>query len=150
MARSEQADGTFLRCGAAPTSRPAFSIGDALIAIRWAEQISPRGYRVVITPGYKTAEEVIEVYIPAAKMPAFIVHRTGHAVLVTDCIGLTQSFPILADALLAMAPLSKPGRREMLKGLSPAWLPATETGRTGGMLSRIGGALLASYPSRRS
>ncbi len=81
------------------------------------------------------------VYIPSAKTPTFTVHRTAHAFLITDCIGLTLSFPILADALLAMAPLSKPGRREMLKGAVPAWLPAFTAGGRGGaagILSRIG------------
>lgn len=101
----------------------AFSIEDALIASRWAEQILSRGYRVVITPGYKNAEEVIEVYIPKAKMPTFTVRRTSHSVMITDCIGLTLSFLMLSDALLAIAPLSRSEKREMLKGASPAWLP---------------------------
>jgi len=110
-------------CSGALMPGHAFSIEDALVASRWAEQLLPRGYRVVITPRYKDAEEIIEVYIPSAKTPVFRVHCTLHSVLITDCIGLTLSFPTLADALLAMAPLSKSGRREMLKGPSPAWLP---------------------------
>ncbi len=101
----------------------AFSIKDALVASRWAEQILSRGYRVVITPRYENAEEIIEVYIPNAKTPTFRVHRTTQSVLITDCIGLTLSFSTLADALLAMVPLTKAGRREMLKGANPAWLP---------------------------
>lgn len=123
----------------------AFSIADALIASRWAAQILSRGYRVVIKPGCKKAEEVIEVYIPNAKAPTFIVQRTAHAFLITDCIGLTLSFPVLADALLAMAPLSKAATREMLKGAVPAWLPVFPAGRTGetaGLLSRLGRAAL--------
>lgn len=98
------------------------------MATRWAEQVVPRGYQVVITPYHEAAEEVIEVYVPRAKAPAFRVHRTAGAILMTDCIGLTLSFPTLADALLAMAPLSKPGLRAMLKGGSPAWLPAVPAG----------------------
>lgn len=101
----------------------AFSIEDALLAGRWAEQIPLRSYRVVITPRYENAEEIIEVYIPNARTPTFRVHRTTQSVLITDCIGLTLSFSTLADALLAMMPLSKAGRREMLKGANPAWLP---------------------------
>jgi len=118
----------------------AFSIEDALIASRWAARISPQGYHVVITPGCKMAEEVIEVYIPNAKVPTFTVHRTARAFLITDCVGLTLSFPVLADALLAMAPLSKPDTREMLKGAVPAWLPVFTAGRTAGaagILSRM-------------
>ena len=100
-------------CGGALMPGHAFSIEDALVASRWAEQILPHGCRVVITPRYKDAEKIIEVYLPAAKTPVFRVHRTPRPVLVTDCIGLTLSFPTLADALLAMAPLSKSGRREI-------------------------------------
>ena len=131
-------------CGTALMPGHAFSIEDALIASRWAGRILSRGYRVVIAPGCKNAEEVIEVYIPGAEMPTFTVHRTAHAFLITDCIGLTLSFPILADALLAMAPLSKSDTREMLKGAVPAWLPAFTTGRTreaNGILSRLSRAL---------
>lgn len=110
----------------------AFSIEDALIASRWTEQILSRGYRVVITPRYEDAEEIIEVYIPNAKTPTFRVHRTTQSVLITDCIGLTLSFSMLADSLLAMVPLSKSGKRQMLKGASPAWLPAFPTCPTKG------------------
>lgn len=119
----------------------AFPIEDALLASRWAEQISPRGYRVVVTPRYKDAEEIIEVYIPGAKTPTFRVHRTPHSVLITDCIGLTLPFPALVDALLAMVPLSKSGRRQMLKGADPPWLPrfpACPTTKPGGVWLRPG------------
>lgn len=126
------------------------------MAGRWAEQILPRGYRVVITPWHEHAEEVIEVYVPHAKVPAFRVHRTAASILVMDCVGLTLSFPTLADALLAMAPLPRAGRRAMLKGGSPAWLPAVPAGPRceAGAWTRAGRsvfgllALLAS-PSRR-
>jgi len=131
-------------CSGALMPGHAFSIEDALVASRWAEQILSRGYRVVITPRYKDAEEIIEVYIPSAKTPVFRVHRTLHSVLITDCIGLTLSFSTLADALLAMAPLSKSGRREMLKGPSPAWLPtftACSTEKAGRMWPRVGKAV---------
>ena len=117
----------------------AFSIEDAVFASRWAEQIFPRGYRVVITPRYKDAEEIIEVYIPSARTPVFRVPCTLHSVLITDCIGLTLSFPALADALLAMVPLSKSSRREMLKGANPPWLPrfpACPTTKPGGVSIR--------------
>lgn len=67
---------------------PAFSIKDALMATRWAEQVVSRGYRVVITPYHEAAEEVIEVYVPRARAPAFRVHRTAGAILMTDCGGL--------------------------------------------------------------
>jgi hypothetical protein len=105
----------------------AFSIEDALMASRWAEQLASCGYHIAITPGYEDAEEVIEVYINSVKVPAFRVHRTARSVLITDCIGLTSSFPTLADALLVMAPLSKSAEHEMLKGASPAWLPVLAT-----------------------
>lgn len=118
----------------------AFSIEDALLASRWAEQILPLGYRVVITPNYENAEEVIEVFIPNATPPAFRVHRTTNSVLVTDCIGLSLSFSTLVDALLVMVPLPRSARREMLKGGSPAWFPAVlarPASEPGSMCSRV-------------
>lgn len=123
----------------------AFSIEEALIASRWAEQILPRGYRVVITPNYRNADEIIEVYSPASKTPAFRVSRTARSFFTTDCIGLALSFPTLGDALLAMVPLSKSGRQAMLKGASPAWLPTYPTRpakRTAGLWSRMGKSVL--------
>ncbi len=119
----------------------AFSIEDALLAARWAEQIVPRGYRVVISPSYENAEEIIEVFIPHATAPAFRVRRTIHSVVITDCVGLTLAFPTLVDALLAMVPLSKPARRAMLKGGSPAWLPtvsANPASPASSIRSRVG------------
>jgi len=108
----------------------AFSIEDALMASRWAEQLASCGYRIAITPRYEDAEEIIEVYVHNVKMPTFWVHRTARSVLITDCIGLTSSFPTLADALLAMAPLSRSAEHEMLKGANPAWLPVLATSST--------------------
>jgi hypothetical protein len=123
----------------------SFSIEDALIATRWAEQILSRGYRVVITPWHEDAEEVIEIYIPNARTPTSRLHRTSKAILMTDCIGLTLPFPTLADALLAMVPLSKIGEREMLKGGRPAWLPTFSPdapNKTEGLWSRAGKSAL--------
>lgn len=122
---------------------PAFSIEDALMASRWAEQVAPLGYRVVVTPCHESAEEVIEVYVPQARMPAFRVHRTAASVVATDCVGLTLSFPTLAEALLVMAPLPKSGRRAMLRGGSPAWFPPPAgPRRVGTAWSRAGRSML--------
>ncbi len=122
----------------------AFSIEDALIASRWEEQVRSRGYRMVITPNYKEADEIIEIYIPDSAIPAFKVHRTTKLVSTTDCMGLTSSFSTLTDALLAIAPLSKSGRQAMLKGAAPAWLPPCPTPRaaTGSLWSRMGRTIL--------
>lgn len=105
----------------------AFSIEDALVASRWADQVRSRGYRVVITPDCEDADETIEVYIPNSAVPAFRLHRTSQWVSTLDCMGLTSSFASLTDALLAIAPLSKSGRQAMLKGARPAWLPPCPT-----------------------
>ncbi len=107
------------------------------MAARWAEQAAPLGYRAVITPCHAQAEEVIEVYVPGVRAPVFRARRGGASVLVTDCIGLTLSFPTLADALLAMVPLPRSGRRAVLRGSLPAWLPAP-SGPRGNAWSRAG------------
>ena len=136
ISRSARASITIPACCGALMPGYAFSIEDALIANRWAEQLASCGYRIAISPRYKDAEEIIEVYIRSAKAPTFRVHRTAHAVLITDCIGLTLSFATLADALLAMAPLSRSGTRKMLKGASPAWLPMSAICPAGRSLSQ--------------
>ena len=105
----------------------AFSIEDALVTGRWAEQVRSRGYRVVITPDCDDADEAIEVYIPGSAAPAFRLFRTARSVSTMDCMGLASSFPTLTDALLAIAPLPKSGRQAMLKGPAPAWLPPCPT-----------------------
>jgi hypothetical protein len=133
----------------------AFSIEDALLTGRWAEQIPLPGYCVEITPEYEHAEEVIAVYIPVAVTPTFRVHRTSRSVLLTDCIGLTLSVPTLAEALLAMVPLSKVGRRKMLKGADPAWLPklsacpGTKLGSSWQYAGRFAARTTAALISRR-
>lgn len=93
------------------------------MTVRWGESIRASGYRVVITPVDESAEEVIEVYIPKVTAPTFKVRRSRDSIVVTDCIGLTLSFPDLVGALLALSPQPKPRRREMLQGTKPAWLP---------------------------
>ena len=123
----------------------AFSIEDALVANRWAEQVRSRGYRVVITPDREDADETIEVYIPQSAAPAFRLHRTAQWVSTLDCMGLTSSFTTLTDALLAIAPLSKSGRQAMLKGARPAWLPPCPTysaAAASSLWSRMGRTIL--------
>ena len=116
------------------------------MASRWAEQILPRGYRVRITPWHEDAEETIEVYVHCSDVPTFRVRRKGKAVLLTDCIGLTLSFATLADALLAIVPLPKSGKGEMLEGTAPEWLPifpARQTNEVATLWSRAGKPVLA-------
>jgi len=134
--RSARASSTSRACCGALMPGHAFSIEDALIANRWAERLAPCNCRIAITPRYKDAEEIIEVYIRSPKAPTLRMYRTSHAVLIKDCVGLTLSFATLADALLAMAPLLKSVTREMLKGAGPAWLSISATCPVGRRHSR--------------
>lgn len=118
---------TVLACNGALMPGYAFSIEDALVASRWADQVRSRGYRVVITPDCEDADETIEVYIPNSAVPAFRLHRNAQWVSTLDCMGLVSSSSTLTDALLAIAPLSRSGRQAMLKGARPAWLPLCPT-----------------------
>jgi len=121
-------------------SGSAFTIDDALAAMRWASLVAPKGYRVVVTPNYAGCDEVIEVYIQRATSPAFTIRRTAFAVLVVDRLGMTLGFAALTDALLAMAPLEKPARRELLRARRPPWLPmipGQATARTEGIWGRL-------------
>ncbi|MBV9748040.1 MAG: hypothetical protein JO157_04420 [Acetobacteraceae bacterium] len=141
-------------------SGSAFSVEDALMVVRWAGLIRPDGYRVAITPLYRDADEVIEIYIPNATKPTFKVHRAAGSVRVTDRIGLTLSFPTLADALMVIAPLAKPDRREMVRDTRPAWLPvfpaqpAREAGswwyRTGRSVRRFAATWSGRHPPGRA
>jgi len=118
----------------------AFTIEEALTAIRWASLVAPKGYRVIVTPSYAGCDEVIEVYIHRAASPAFRIGRTASAVVVIDRLGMTLGFAALTDALLAMAPLEKSARRELLRAERPAWLPVVPgpaTRRTNGFWRRV-------------
>jgi len=70
---SVRASTTIPACCGALMPGYAFSIEDALVASRWAEQVASCGYRLAITPRYEDAEEIIEVYVHNVRMPTFWV-----------------------------------------------------------------------------
>ena len=100
----------------------AFSINDALLAMRWAALVRARGYRLSFSHTFRNADEVLEVHTLLSKIPIARVHRGYHVIWLTNCSGHNRVFATLADALLATAPLSANERRIMLKDRTPSWL----------------------------
>ncbi len=93
------------------------------MATRWATLVPHKRYRVAVTSVCETCDEIIEVHIPNVTGPAFTIQRAACAIVLTDRLGMTIGFHSLADALLAMGPLTRRAERELLKAAKPAWLP---------------------------
>ena len=100
----------------------AFTINEALLAMRWADLMRERGYRLTISHRFLEADEVLEVHILTCPMSISRLHWGSRVIWSTDCLGHMRPFATLADALLALAPLSTADRRKMLKAQLPAWL----------------------------
>ncbi len=101
----------------------AFTLDEALLAMRWADLVRERGYRLTISHRFLEADEVLEVHLRTCSVPVSRLHKGCRVVWSTDCLGHVRPFFSLADALLALTPLSKRDRRTMLKAAAPAWLP---------------------------
>ncbi len=100
----------------------AFTIDEALLAMRWAELVRERGYRLSISHRSRKADEILEVHILASSKAISRLHKGSRVIWSTDCLGHTRPFDTLADALLAIVPLSIRDRRTLLKAKRPAWL----------------------------
>ncbi len=105
----------------------AFSIEDALLAMRWGDLMKPVGYRLTISHAFRHADEVVVVEIPPFKTPLAKIYRCHHLVWLTDCSGLKRHYATLADALRSIAPLSRHEARMVSKAVTPRWLPVIQT-----------------------
>jgi hypothetical protein len=108
--------------GRGKESGRAFSIDDALLAMRWAGLVHGRGYRLTFSHLFKNADEVIEIHIPPHTFPLARIHRGNRVLWLTDCVGHNRVFLTLADALAWVAPLSARESRVMQKSINPGWL----------------------------
>lgn len=116
---------------------PAFSIEEHELVLRWTTLVRHSGYRAVVALGCAGAEELLLVYRPDRDVPAFAIQRLRATVVLIDCLGMTMRFASLAEALLALSPMSKSERQELLHGPRPACLrelpqPLTEQRRSFG------------------
>ncbi len=110
--------------------------------MRWASLVRDRGYRLSFAHGFRNAEEVLEIRIPPHAMPVSRIHHGVRVVWETDCIGHTRVFLTLAEALIAVVPLSAGERRAVLKPRTPSWLPfagEASDGRPGPLRRWLGG-----------
>lgn len=129
-----------LRYGAACHEACAFSIRDHELALRWASLATPTGYRVFVSADGTHGGELILVHLPGRQSPVFAIQALHSTVVLIDCLGMTMRFPTLLDALLAMAPVPKSGRGELLRGARPpciAGLPNFLTRAQPGFSRRI-------------
>ena len=100
----------------------AFSIDNALLAMRWAGLVQGRGYCLTFSHAFENAEEVIEIHIPPYETPIARIHRGNRVLWLTDCTGHNRAFTTLADALTSVASLSARETRIMLRPRIPCWL----------------------------
>jgi hypothetical protein len=98
------------------TGTRSFSIEEHEIALRWVTLARPTGYRTSVALELQGAEEVLLVYLPGRQSPAFALQALHSTIVLIDCVGMTMRFSTLAEALMAMSPMSKPNRRELLHG----------------------------------
>ncbi len=109
------------------TETPAFSIADHALALRWSALLQPAGLRIAVALGCDGAEEVVLVMRHAETRPLFFVLRLGPGVVLLDRAGLWLPYRDLADALMAIAPLTRAGRQAVLRGPQPACLNGMPT-----------------------
>ena len=99
-----------------------FTARDLSMAARWFETVRSRGYRLAIPQRDPLAAEVIQIRLRPDGAPVYSFRRRQNAIMATDCIGMTVSFPSLVDALSAVAPLSSKERRFVMSGRTRAFL----------------------------
>lgn len=97
-----------------------FAIEEHELALRWATLVKHSQFRIVVFLCQTGAEEILLVYKSESDVPAFAIQRLRTAVVLIDCLGMTIRFRSLAEALLAMSPVSKSDRHELLHGPRPA------------------------------
>jgi len=98
------------------TETRSFSIEEHEIALRWMTLARPTGYRASVALDLQGAEEVLLVYLPGRQSPAFALQALHSTIVLIDCLGMTMRFSTLAEALMAMSPMPKPNRSELLHG----------------------------------
>jgi len=101
-----------------------FSIEEHELALRWATLVKHSQFRIVVSLCQWGAEELLLVYKSESDVPTFAIQRLRATVVLIDCLGMTIRFTSLAEALVAMSPISKSDRRELLHGSRPACIRA--------------------------
>jgi len=98
------------------TETRSFSIEEHEIALRWVTLARPTGYQTSVALDLQGAEEVLLVCLPGRQSPAFALQALHSTIVLTDCLGMTMRFSTLAEALMAMSPMPKSNRCELLHG----------------------------------
>ncbi len=94
----------------------AFSIEEHELALRWGDLARPAGYQVSVALDVQGAEELLVVHCPGRQAPAFALQALHSMIVLIDCLGMTMRFSTLAEALIAMSPMPKLHRRDLLHG----------------------------------
>jgi len=98
----------------------AFSIEEHELALRWATLVKHSGYQVAVSVCQRGAEELLLVSRSDKDVLAFAIQPLPITVVVIDCLGMTMRFASLAEALVAVLPMSKSERHELIHGPRPA------------------------------
>ncbi len=100
----------------------AFGVQDGLLALRWAEIVRARGYRLTFSHAFVEAEEALEIWRLPRKCAVATVFRGVRWVWVIDAAGSVAAFADLADALCSVTALSAAERQVMASAETPGWL----------------------------
>jgi len=98
----------------------AFSIEEHELALRWATLVKHSGYQVAVSLCQRGAEELLLVSRSDKDVLAFAIQPLPTTVVVIDRLGITIRFVSLAEALVAISPMSKSERHELIHGPRPA------------------------------
>ena len=101
----------------------AFRIEDAMLALRWAELVRPRGYRLSFSCSFAEADEAIQIHRMPQRRPIVTIFLGVSWVWTIDRTGRATPFDDLAAALATLVDLPEAERQALEAPRIPAWLP---------------------------
>ena len=100
----------------------AFTVEDGLLALRWAEIVRSRGYRLTFSHSFVEADEAIEVFQQPRKRALATIFLGVHWVWIVDRAGRITPHEDVGAALMFLVDLSGEERQAVLAPHTPAWL----------------------------
>lgn len=101
----------------------AFRVEDAMLALRWAELVRERGYRLSFSHAFAEADEAIQIHRVPQRRPIATVFLGVNWVWSIDRAGRATPHDDLAAALAALVDLSDADWHALRAPCHPAWLP---------------------------
>jgi len=100
----------------------AFSVVDSLLAVRWAEMVRSRGFRLSFSHNFVEADEALEICQVPKRKPIATVFLGVHWVWVIDGLGKITPHDSLHAALCSLVTLTAEEKRSLVTATPPAWL----------------------------